>query len=87
MKSRLVYIIIFNLISTILLPVIMSNSIIDDHIDQQQTDCDWIYWGTYYPGKMAQSFMPTLNVLTRVKLFGLHNESQPTTQFPMPTSP
>lgn len=50
---------------------------VEDKLDQQQPICSGNYWGTFYSGKLVQSFKPTLNVLTRIEVFGFRNESPP----------
>ncbi|MBN2602928.1 MAG: hypothetical protein JXA91_02205 [Candidatus Thermoplasmatota archaeon] len=50
---------------------------VEDKLDQQQPTCSGNYWGTCYSGKLAQSFKPKLNVLTRIEVFGFKNESPP----------
>jgi len=65
------------IICVIFMPVVISNINTDDYLDQQQTYCSNSYWAAEAPCQIAQSFKPTLNVLTRVSLYGWRNESPP----------
>ena len=70
----------FCLIAAILLIVVLHPVLVatpPEHLDQEQTSCGGSYYATAYPGKLAQSFKPTLNTLTKVKLYGWRNESPP----------
>lgn len=46
-------------------------------IDQEQTICGGTYWATAYPGKLVQSFKPSLNTLTKINLYGFKNATPP----------
>jgi len=48
---------------------------VGDHIDQQQTVCSGVCFGAEAPCQLAQSFKPTVDVLTKINLYGFRNES------------
>jgi hypothetical protein len=75
MKNKLFIFILCILLITAFLPITNAFLYINDSIDQEQTNCAGSYWATSYPGKLGQSFMPSLNTLTRVKLYGFRNNT------------
>jgi len=75
MKNKIFLIIFSSFLISGFLPLTNGFLDINDSIDQEQTNCTGTYWGTCYPGKLAQSFMPSLNILTRVKLYGFRNNT------------
>ncbi len=78
MKIKKFYQIIFYIIiCIILIPVVNSNFNSNDYLDQQQIYYSNGCWAVEAPCVLAQSFRPTLNVLTRVRLYGWRNELPP----------
>lgn len=75
MKNKIFLIIFCILLISGFLPVTNGFLKVNDNIDQEQTNCGGSYWATSYPGNLAQSFMPSLNTLTRVKLYGFRNNT------------
>ena len=75
MKNKIFLIIFCSFLISVFIPVINGFLNINDSIDQEQTYCAGSYWATSSPGKLAQSFMPSLNTLTRVKLYGFRNNT------------
>lgn len=75
MKNKIFLIIFCIFLISGFLPVTNGFLDVKDKIDQEQTICSGSYWATCYPGKQAQSFMPSLNKLTRVKLYGFRNNT------------
>ena len=55
----------------------LATAIPTEKIDQEQETCGGLYWATAYPGKLVQSFKPSLNTLTKVSFFGWKNETPP----------
>ena len=73
MQNRVIF--ILSIITVIgLNPIILSENLPGDHIDQEQTHYD-LYCATYYPGEFAQSFKPTVKTLTRLQLYGFRNNT------------
>jgi len=64
-------------ICVILTPVVNSDFNYDDYLDQEQIYCSNGFWAVETPCIISQSFKPTLNVLTRVSLYGWRNEITP----------
>ena len=75
MKNKIFLIIFCIFLISGFLPVTNGFLNVNDNIDQEQTNCGGSYWATSYPGNLAQSFMPSLNTLTRVKLYGFRNNT------------
>ena len=69
LKNVWFYAVVFLFIGSCLINTISSNNIFSEEVDQQQSNmnsnstCE-------YPEMIAQSFKPTLNTLTRVRLRG-----------------
>lgn len=75
MKLKLISLLIIITLMISLLPLITATP--TEEVDQEQSSCGGVYWGTDYGGKLVQSFKPTLNQLTKVKLYGFKNETPP----------
>ncbi len=75
MKNKIFLIIFCIFLISGFLPVTNGFLNVNDYIDQEQTNCGGSYWATSYPGNLAQSFMPSLNTLTRVKFYGFRNNT------------
>jgi len=93
MKIKRFYQIIFYMtICVILTPVVNSDFNYDDYLDQEQIYCSNGFWAVETPCIISQSFKPTLNVLTRVSLYGWRNEITPNSfrleqNYPNPFNP
>lgn len=75
MKIKKIYVIICSIICMCYIPIVSSSMDVEDHLDQQQIECSGLCFGVEDPCQLAQSFKPTVNVLTRINLFGFRNES------------
>ncbi|PNX47378.1 MAG: hypothetical protein BV457_05790 [Thermoplasmata archaeon M9B1D] len=75
--KRFYQITFYMIICVIFTPVVNSDTNSDDYLDQEQIYCSNSYLAVETPCILAQSFKPTLNVLTRVSLYGWRNEMPP----------
>ena len=71
------YVIICCIICICYIPIVSSSMNVVDYLDQQQTYWNGPIAGVQYPCQLAQSFKPAVNVLTRISLYGVRNESSP----------
>ncbi len=74
--KKTAYSIVFGII-LILGCVQFAAAIPTENVDQEQANCADAFYATSYSGHLAQSFKPTLNMLTTVKLYGWRNETPP----------
>lgn len=75
MKLKLISLLLIITLVISLIPLITATP--TEKVDQEQSNCADAYLGTDYGGKLVQSFKPTLNQLTKVKLYAFKNESPP----------
>jgi len=69
MKTKIIGIlVVMLLISIVIYPSMNSLNMPDDYLDQEQAECD-IMLGGWPVNNIAQSFKPTLNILTRIEFY------------------